>query len=69
MGPYVIKELRLKKLIEVLSQHSYKEKFLRCKDMKIFDFLCRHLSHVLVSLNKIIQIAFQMKDLLNNADK
>ena len=34
--------LRLKKLIEVLSQYSFKVKFLRGKDMTISDFLSRH---------------------------
>ena len=34
--------LRLKKLIEVLSQYSFKVKFLRGKDMIISDFLSRH---------------------------
>ena len=34
--------LRLKKLIEVLSQYSIKVKFLQGKDMAILDFLSRH---------------------------
>ena len=48
--------LRLKKLIEVLTQYSFKVKFLRGKDMKISDFLSRHLGQDLASQNKTIPI-------------
>ena len=60
--------LRLKKLIEVLSQYSLKVKFLRGKDMTISDFLSRHPGQDLASPNKIIPISFQSKELLNDTD-
>ena len=37
--------------------------------MKISDFLTRHPGHDLASPNEIIPIAFQIRKLLNNADK
>ena len=61
--------LKPKKLIEVLSQYSFKVIFLRGKDMTIYTFLSRHPGHDLAFLNEIIQIFFQMKELLNSADK
>ena len=60
--------LRLKKLIEVLSQYSFKVKFLRSKDMTISDFLSRHPGQNLASPNEIIPISFQSKELLNETD-
>ena len=60
--------LRLKKLIEVLSQYSFKVKFLRGKDMIIPDFLSTHPGQVSASSNEIIPISFQIKELLNNID-
>ena len=60
--------LRLKKLIEVLSQYSFKVKFLRGKDMTISDFLSRHPGQDLASPNEIIPISFQSKELLNDTD-
>ena len=60
--------LRHKKLIEVLSQYSFKVKFLRGKDKTISDFLSRHPGQVLASPNEIIPISFQSKELLNNTD-
>ena len=50
--------LRLKKHIEVLSQYSFKVKFLRGKDMTISDFLSRHPGQDLASPNEIIPISF-----------
>ena len=60
--------LRLKKLIEVLSQYSFKVKFLRGKDMTISDFLSRHPGQDLASPNETIPISFQSKELLNDTD-
>ena len=60
--------LRLKKLIEVLSQYSFKLKFLRGKDVTVSDFLSRHPGQDLASPNEIIPISFQSKELLNNTD-
>ena len=60
--------LRLKRLIEVLSQYSFKVKFLRGKDMTISDFLSRHPGQDLASPNEIIPISFLSKELLNDTD-
>ena len=60
--------LRLKKLIEVLSQYSFKVKCLRGKDITISDFLSRHPGQDLASPNEIIPISFQSKELLNDTD-
>ena len=60
--------LRLKKLIEVLSQYSFKVKFLRGKDMAISDFLSSHPDQDLASPNERIPISFQSKELLYNTD-
>ena len=60
--------LRLKKLIEVLSQYSFKVKFLRGKDMAVSGFLSRHPGQDFASPNEIIPISFQSKELLNNTD-
>ena len=60
--------LRLKKFIEVLSQYSFKVKFLRGIDMTISDFLSRHPGQDVASANEIIPISFQSKGLLNNTD-
>ena len=61
--------LRLKKFNIVLSLYSFKVEFLRGKDMTISDFLSRHPDHNLASPNEIIPISFQLRELLNNADK
>ena len=37
--------------------------------MTISDFLSRHPGYDLASLNEIIPISFQIRELLNNADK
>ena len=60
--------LRLKKLIEVLSQYSFKVKFLRGKDMTISDFLSRHPGQDLASPNEIIPISFQSQEVMNDTD-
>ena len=60
--------LRLKKLIEVLSQYYFKVKFLGGKDMTISDFLSRHPGQGFASPNEIIPISFQSKELLNDTD-
>ena len=60
--------LKLQKLIEVLSQYSFKVKYLRGKDMTISDFLSRHPGQDLASPNEIIPISFQSRELLNNTD-
>ena len=60
--------LRLKKHIEVLSQYSFKVRFLRGKAMTISDFLSRHPGQDLASPNEIIPISFQSKAILNDTD-
>ena len=60
--------LRLKKLIEVLNQYSFKVKFMRGKDMTTSDFISRHKGQDLASPNEIIHISFQNGELLNNTD-
>ena len=60
--------LRLKKLIEVLSQYFFKVKFLRVKNMTTSDFLSRHPGQDLASPNEIIPISFQSQELLNDTD-
>ena len=60
--------LRLKKLIEVLSQYLFKVKFLKGKDMTISDFLSRHPGQDLASPNEITTISFLSKELLNDTD-
>ena len=54
--------------MDVLSQYSFKVKFLRGKDMAISHFLSMHPGQNLASPNKIIPIFFQNKELLNNTD-
>ena len=61
--------LRLKKLIKVLSQYSFKVKFLRGKYITISDFLSKHPGQDLASPIEIIPISFQNRELLNSADK
>ena len=61
--------LKLKKPIEVLSQYSFKVKFLRHKDITIFDSLSGHPGHDLTSPNEIIPIYFHVRESLSNADK
>ena len=61
--------LRLKKLIEVLGQYSFKVKFLRGKNMPIFNFVSRHPGYDLTFPNEIFPISFQIRVLLNNLDK
>ena len=60
--------LRLKKLIEVLNQYSFKVKFLRGKDMTVSDFLSRYQGQDLASPNEIIPISFQSRVLLHDTD-
>ena len=60
--------LSLKKVIEVLSWHSFEVKFPRGKDMTILDVLYRDPGHDLASPNKIIPISFHINKLFNNAD-
>ena len=60
--------LSLMKFIEVLSQYSFKVKFLRGKDMTVSDFLSRHLGQELASPNEIIPVSFPSRHLLNNID-
>ena len=60
--------LRLKKLIEMLIQYSFKVNLLTGKDITIYDFLSRHPGHDLASPN-IIPISIETREFLNNADK
>ena len=60
--------LRLKKLIEILSQYSFKVKFLKGKDMTVSGSLSRHPGQDLASPNEIIPISFLSKELLNDTD-
>ena len=53
----------------VLSQYSFKVKFMRGKDMTVSDFLPGHPGHYLASPNGIISISLQVIELFNNADK
>ena len=55
--------LRFKNLVEVLSQYSFKVKFMRGKDMTISDFLSRHPGQDSASPNEIIPISFQSREL------
>ena len=54
--------LRLKKLLEILSQYSFNIRYLKGKEMYISDFLSRHPGNDTSSANEIIPIAFIMKD-------
>ena len=54
--------LRLKKLLEILSQYSFNIRYLKGKEMYISDFLLRHPGNDTSSSNEIIPIAFVMKD-------
>ena len=54
--------LRLKKLLEILSQYSFNIRYLKGKEMYISDFLSRHPGNDTTSPNEIIPIAFIMKD-------
>ena len=54
--------LRLKKLLEILSQYSFNIRYLKGKEMYISDFLSRHPGNDTSSPNEIIPIAFIMKD-------
>ena len=54
--------LRLKKLLEILSQYSFNIRYLKGKEMYITDFLSRHPGNDTSSPNEIIPIAFIMKD-------
>ena len=54
--------LRLKKLLEILSQYSFSIRYLKGKEMHVSDFLSRHPGKDTSSPNEIIPIAF----LLNN---
>ena len=54
--------LRLKKLLEILSQYSFNIRYLKGKEMYISDFLLRHPGTDTSPANEIIPIAFIMKD-------
>ena len=57
--------LRLKKLIEHLSDYKFNIKFLKGKEMHISDFLSRHPDNDNDSPNEIIPIAFLVHDVCN----
>ena len=64
--------LRIKMLIEHLSEYSFVVKYCKGDDMKIEDFLSRHPDNDLDSPNEIIHISFVMRDILHdnkNIDK
>ena len=56
--------LRLKKLIENLSDYKFDIKFLRGKDMFVSDFLSRHPDHEELCNDPIIPVAFFMKEIV-----
>ena len=56
--------LRLKKLIENLSDYKFDIKFLRGKDMFVSDFLSRHPDHEESCNDPIIPVAFLMKEIV-----
>ena len=56
--------LRLKKLIENLSDYKFEIKFLRGKDMYISDFLSRHPDEEESCNDPIIPVAFLMKEVI-----
>ena len=56
--------LRLKKLIENLSDHKFDIKFLRGKDMFLSDFLSRHPDNEESCNDLIIPVAFLMKEIV-----
>ena len=56
--------LRLKKLIENLSDYKFHIKFLRGKDMYVSDFLSRHPDDEESSNDPIIPVAFLMKEVM-----
>ena len=60
--------LRLKKIIEVLSQYSFKVKFMMGKDVTVADFLSRDPSQDLASPNEIIPISFQSRHSLSSQE-
>ena len=57
--------LRLKKLLEQISEYSFKINYLKGKDMNISDFLSRHPDNDDGSPNEIIPIAFQILEELD----
>ena len=57
--------LRLKKLMEHLSDYKFNIKFLKGKEMHISDFLSRHPDNDNDSPNEIIPIAFLVQDVCN----
>ena len=61
--------LRLKKLIEILSQYSFTMKFLKGKSMFIADFLSRWTDIDQEATDEIIPISFSLTEVLNQADK
>ena len=61
--------LRLRKLIEILSEYSFKVKFMKGKDMHVSDFLSRHPDADNSPANEIIPISFQMKEILTNTKR
>ena len=54
--------LRVKKFINVLSQYSFKLKFMRDKDMTVSNFLSRHPGQDLASPNEIILFHFKARN-------
>ena len=56
--------LRLKKLIENLSDHKFDIKFLRGKDMFVSDFLSRHPDNEESGYEPIIPVAFLVKEIV-----
>ncbi|MCG8430094.1 MAG: hypothetical protein MJA29_02830, partial [Candidatus Omnitrophica bacterium] len=58
--------LRLKKLIEHLSDYKFNIKFTNGRFMRIADFLSRHTDHDVESPNEIIPIAFLLRELLES---
>ena len=60
--------LRMKKLLEVLSQYNFTVKFLKGKEMFISDFLSRHPGNDTSSPHEIIPISFRIHEDENNDD-
>ena len=58
--------LRIKKLIEHLSEYSFVMKYWKGDDMKVADFLSRHPDNDLDLPNEIIPISFVMSDILHD---
>jgi len=58
--------LRLKKLLEILSQYSFSIRFLKGKEMHVSDFLSRHPGKDTSSPNEIIPIAFLLNKCMSD---